>query len=107
MSKYTCVLLLVASCVDEGDQRQTVEANDLGVVAIETTRSSTDGVTVYELRALDADQHEVGSVRLRVGVMPELDLPGDSDLGSELTFVIGGEERRTISRETQLFMLPT
>ena len=100
------LLLAFTACVASTEGTQTVEANDLGIVRLESTRTHLDGVEVYELRGLDAADHPVASLKLRVGVLPELALPGDSDVGSELTITAGAATHHSSSRETATFVVP-
>jgi hypothetical protein len=103
-----CFGVLLVGCVSPTDTRVAAEPNTLGVVSIETSRSVEQDDRTFELRGLDANGHEVGSVRLRVGTVAGL--PGvvrnDDHEGSEIVMSVAGRDTRTLTREMVLFELP-
>jgi hypothetical protein len=113
MRAYQSVLVLLmsaGSCNMAGPEPIAVsQRNDLGVTSITIDRSEGASGNVFELRGLTAENDEVASVTLRIGTiadLPEL-LPGTNTFGSEITLASGAEQRRIVSRETQLFHIST
>ena len=98
----TGILLAFAACTTATD-RIDVAPNELGVVALETSR--TDGT--YALRALDANDREIGRVSLRTGAIAGLSqvLPGEDDVGAELSLSFGELQRSYLTRETATFIV--
>ena len=93
------VVLAVAcsSSAPETERISVTEGGELGVVALEITFDETG----FELRGLDAGDHEVGHVRLRVGEIADLQnyLPGPGNVGSEIILSVGDDYDRLLSRE--------
>jgi hypothetical protein len=103
-----CCIVGALGCSDARSGTQWIElsqANSLGVTALEIQQSGADGETVFELRGLDASDHEVGSVRLHIGTISDIQalLPGTSAFGSELIVTVEDQQMRMVSRQTRLF----
>ena len=99
--------LLCLSCAGEDTSHVSVEPNDLGVKSIQVERYFDHADAVFELRGLDADDHQVALVRVRTGTIDGL--PGvvedDDHLGSEITTDVLGDKTTTVTRETALIQL--
>jgi len=105
-NRWMLLVIGSASCQlgteTQSDRVTLTEANDLGVVQIETARVERDGDRVFELRGFDANGIEQVSVQTRVGVIDELsDSP---EVGSEIVFSMAGvQPERILTRETEVY----
>src|SRR5262245_52657240 len=110
----TCSFILVGAallpwgCTSETEtsNRIDVSHNSLGVAALEITKTESSEERVFELRGLNAGDHEVGKVRLRIGSIEDLPsystAAGPSRFGSELVLSFGAHSERLVSRETRM-----
>src|SRR5262245_62004048 len=102
--------LFIAGCGLDRDLKQfeVAERNELGVTAIETEHTTSDGNPVFELRALDAGGTAVAEVKMRIGVVPDmLDLnnSGTERFGTEVLIAVGDKWSRSVTRETRTFVI--
>src|SRR5580704_5540366 len=92
--RLTIVPLGFMACSVTSDTSHTIavtEANDLGIVRLQTDRFEDQGNTVFELSAWSESQR-VGSVRLTIGTIPELPPLADDDSASEILVSVAGSQ---------------
>lgn len=98
-------LAFVASCTDNNTVDTWVPIagdNSLGVAALHIASYQDDDGRVFEIRGMSADNDQVGLVRSRIGTIEGLkkQLPGDDEIGAEITTWVEGRGGRTYTRET-------
>jgi hypothetical protein len=87
-------------------ERMAVEANELGVVALEIHRDHQGSESVFELHGLDANGAERALVRVRTGEIADFEaLPDTGRVGTEVLLSSGEKQERMITRETQQLSL--
>jgi hypothetical protein len=99
--------VVIASCAPAVDEIKVTEKNDLGVVAIQTSRFDDGDVSVFELRGVSSTGESVALVQARVGNLPELatlaPMPGLDTTGTEIAIEVNGElQPPTYTREVEL-----
>ena len=98
--KNSLGMFLLVGCMatDTTTARINVDQpNELGITALEVDRAS-DG-TDFELRGLDAQGTVQATVHRHIG-----DVQG-SNVGTQLSFSVGGRDAQLVTRETQLIQL--
>ena len=81
MKSYMWLFLICACSTADGIERIAVdEPNDLGVTSIEVSRSADAADRVFQIRGLDAAEHEVASFRLHIGTIAGLRVQRPVDL---------------------------
>ena len=99
-----------ASCILTDAHDTSIEvagSNDLGVATLQIEHSHHQDRDVFLLRGLSADKQVRASVQLTIGAITDLAavVPGEGNIGSEIVVSARGDEKRVVSRETQLFHL--
>ena len=94
--KTVAFCTLIGCSLQAPSERVSIPANDLGVVTVEVDRSDNGGQHVFELRGLDARDHETALVRLQL-----------DEHGSDLAFSFTGHTPLHItSSELEFFHVP-
>jgi len=110
MKLTSCLFACIGfSCVgSDGVERVTtsVGTNSLNITSITTSRSVENGEPVFEVHALDANGHEVATMRRRKGVISDLPRVPNADFddtrGTEITVDVNGEHERIITRQEEI-----
>src|SRR5678809_1150628 len=91
------VLLVCASCADEGDTQQ---------VRVEVRHLDEGGDKIVEVRGIAPDGATLGTLRRRTGTIADLPAyaPG-TNTGSEIAITVGGVDHRIVTREQEMFVL--
>ena len=106
MRKLPVVVMVLGagvSCSTQTDSRIAVETNELGIVALETSRYLQSQDPVFELVGYGAADTPLASVRIRTGSIA--DLSGEDPVGTDITMQVGADKSHTFTRETELIHL--
>ena len=110
MLKHYWIYLSIVGCGTSGssDRIEITEPNELGVVAITSTRGAEGGDHTFMLEGFDAEGAVVARVQQKIGHIPDLNahVPGDNDIGTEQIVGIGDQTWREITRETRAHTVP-
>ena len=105
-------MVLVVGCANTelGTSARIVvdQPNKLGVTALEVDRAD-DGMEI-EVRGIDEQGAVRGMMHRRIGSVPDLAQVGGAessgdDTGTEVTFLVGGQDARMITRGTELIRM--